>query len=279
MSAQTADVDADGFTRVAAKGRRNRSSKASSLSLKQTVPDSSIDTSSAGQGYATIPRKRLSKKYQQRSKTDVELQVEDVKVKLEVLRTGKFSQELQTCVDVVNLFGPEEIVCYGIGSLASQVSQWQLALVLLINQYVGVDTCAFDPVTLATDIETFHRFGISMIAENEEAKRVATKRTLFFMPHCEQFLYDNVLAANWEPDQLARVLIIGNHLARYKDIQSGDEFAKNSPFISRVLPHVTCTDLPSEKLLNLRHCPFAFTDTCLQQFRTNSETIDRRHNS
>ncbi|KAJ2776619.1 hypothetical protein GGI18_004319 [Coemansia linderi] len=271
MSMQTASasVDADGFTRVVAKGKRGRPSRAQhhprvahALATKDALTTKDGDISTTPQT-SVLPGKRRSSKRQQPQST-VDKQVADVKEKQLVLKSDKFRNALQPCLDVIQGFRPEEIVCYGIGSLATQVSQWQLALVLLINEDLNMGMWAYDPVAIASDCETLDRFGVSIIAENEQAKRKVTKRTLFFMPHCEEFLYNNVLSANWSPESLSRVLIIGNHLGRYKDTQSSEEFATKSPFIRKALSGVTCTDLPSEKLLGLRNNPFAFTDTCVQ---------------
>lgn len=41
--------------------------------------------------------------------------------------------------------------------------------------------------------------------------------TLFYMPHCEEWMYDNVLAANWGSEQLRRVAILGNSFRNYYD--------------------------------------------------------------
>lgn len=38
----------------------------------------------------------------------------------------------------------------------------------------------------------------------------SSRRVLFYMPHCPQRLYSNVLWANWTPQALARLLILGN---------------------------------------------------------------------
>ena len=37
-----------------------------------------------------------------------------------------------------------------------------------------------------------------------------TGRTLFYMPHCGKALYNNLLWANWTPELLTNLLIIGN---------------------------------------------------------------------
>ncbi|ORX68351.1 hypothetical protein DL89DRAFT_268857 [Linderina pennispora] len=86
------------------------------------------------------------------------------------------------------------------------------------------------------------------------------------MPHCEQFLYDNLLGAN--SATLANLMIIGNHFSGYQDAQTAAQFLARSPNIAHALPSLSTTSFPPESQLGLRHAPFAFTDTCLQHFRT-----------
>ncbi|KAJ1735736.1 hypothetical protein LPJ61_000388 [Coemansia biformis] len=169
---------------------------------------------------------------------------------------------------VLQEFAPEEIVCYGLGSLSIDVSQWQLALIVLLNETLGAAMLAFDPAAVASDIAVLSKFGISTIAENEQAKRRAERRTLFFMPHCEQFLYENVVASNWPCEQLAKVAIVGNRLSHYGDVLTSADFADKLPHVRRVLPAIRSTAFPDERHLGLRHRPYAFTDTCIQRFDT-----------
>ncbi|KAI8322497.1 hypothetical protein GQ54DRAFT_145015 [Martensiomyces pterosporus] len=123
---------------------------------------------------------------------------------------------------------------------------------------------AFDPVTSEADVQTYKGFGIAIIDENEEAKRRASKRTLFYMPHCEQFLYNNLVETNFSGEALTRVMVIGNHFSGYRESQGNEEFSRRSPHIRRILAHLAKVELPSEKLLALRHSPYAFNDTCVQ---------------
>jgi hypothetical protein len=37
------------------------------------------------------------------------------------------------------------------------------------------------------------------------------------MPHCEAFLYDAVLAANWTADALRRTAVLGNAFEQYAE--------------------------------------------------------------
>ncbi|KAJ2857475.1 hypothetical protein FB639_005994, partial [Coemansia asiatica] len=160
---------------------------------------------------------------------------------------------LERHLQIIKEFAPEEIVCYGIGSPFSSVSQWQLALILEINSVFKLHLWAFDPVTTVVDAEALEQLGICIIPENEQAKRKALKKTLFFMPHCEQFLYENVVAANWSTDLLDRVMVVGNRFSGYKEAQGAKEFADRSPHLSRLIDSLTVAEFPNERVLKLRH--------------------------
>ncbi|KAJ1673920.1 sensitivity to red-light reduced protein, partial [Spiromyces aspiralis] len=104
-------------------------------------------------------------------------------------------------VDKIDAFGPTSIVCYGIGPVSRyQVPQYQLALVLLLRDRLKTkveSVWIFDPCDTDLDNEVYRYFGLNPIASNENGRRKVNERTLFYMPHCEEFLYDNVWAANW----------------------------------------------------------------------------------
>ncbi|KAJ2354769.1 hypothetical protein GGF43_003075 [Coemansia sp. RSA 2618] len=190
--------------------------------------------------------------------------INEIISKQRTLKKSKFYESLTPAMDAIKEFAPEEIVCYGIGSLHSTVPQWQLALALIFNDILHVSIHSFDPVTTADDIAMLCHFGVSPIAENEEGRRKATKRTLFYMPHCEQFLYENTVSANWSYEHIGQTMIIGNHFSRYQDTQTEQQFTQSSPRIKSVLPHLTVIDMPAESSLGLRHCPYAFSDMCIQ---------------
>lgn len=38
----------------------------------------------------------------------------------------------------------------------------------------------------------------------------AEKRVLFFMPHCDKSLFNNLLWCNWDSDKLNNIYIMGN---------------------------------------------------------------------
>lgn len=113
-----------------------------------------------------------------------------------------------------------QIVVYGLGSIAdSEVSRCQLALILLIKQrfsWVG-DIQVYDPVLSQSERKFMEGMGCSSIAINEEGRRSIDRPTIFYMPHCAEWLYDNVLQANWMPQKLGRLVILGNSFRIYHE--------------------------------------------------------------
>lgn len=115
-----------------------------------------------------------------------------------------------------------EIVVYGVGSLMdSAVARCQLALSRLLANEIQVEfapVLVFDPVLTAGEKEAMEEIGCTPIQENEEGRRVAVGPTLFYMPHCEAHLYDNVLKANRSsPGSLKKIAILGNSFRSYQE--------------------------------------------------------------
>ncbi|KAJ2394258.1 sensitivity to red-light reduced protein [Coemansia sp. RSA 2559] len=290
----SANDDDDGFILVKPRARRGRARSRSVRRPKPDEPGAAAKQNGSEEATAETPgtkgtkdeglckRSKKSSSRQQRLKQRaqpdtsqiVEQQIEAIAEKKETLRNSEYFGSLaEGIIGSIKEFSPVEVVCYGVGSLSIQVSQWQLALILLINEDLRVpDIVAFDPVTANTDVLTYEQLGVSMIPVNEEAKRKATKRTLFYMPHCEIFLYENLLSANWTVENLSRIMLIGNSFQRYQDSHDAGVFAQRSPHIKRVLSHVVSTTFPGEKMLKLRQNPYAFTDTCLQHFELGGTT-------
>ena len=50
------------------------------------------------------------------------------------------------------------------------------------------------------------------VVDAQVCHQSADGHTLFFMPHCERQAFEDVLAANWEPDRLPKVAILGETL-------------------------------------------------------------------
>ncbi|KAL7083723.1 hypothetical protein ACP275_14G180400 [Erythranthe tilingii] len=116
-----------------------------------------------------------------------------------------------------------EMVIYGIGSIESFESpRLQLGLAILIKRkldWIG-EIQVFDPIISTTESKVLTSLGCSVLSVNEQGRRKAIEPTLFFMPHCEAELYDNLLEANWGADNLNRVVIFGNSFGQYEQIVS-----------------------------------------------------------
>ncbi|KAH7677956.1 Cyclin-like protein [Dioscorea alata] len=109
------------------------------------------------------------------------------------------------------------MVIYGIGNIAtSEISRIQLAFALLLRDKLPITSMEiFDPVLSGSECAVLKSLGLSVLAENEKGRRVVSAPTLFFLPHCDAALYDNLLSANWEPARLNRIVLLGNSFAEY----------------------------------------------------------------
>ncbi|KAH7436755.1 hypothetical protein KP509_05G034800 [Ceratopteris richardii] len=113
-----------------------------------------------------------------------------------------------------------QVIIYGLGSIAdSEISRCQFALILLLKQ-----TCSwigpievFDPVLSRSECSVIARMGCVPATKDEKGRRRITSPTLFYMPHCEEWLYDNVLQANWIPRLLKQIVILGNSFQEYHE--------------------------------------------------------------
>ncbi|OWA50103.1 hypothetical protein BV898_14629 [Hypsibius exemplaris] len=118
----------------------------------------------------------------------------------------------------LNLPRPEEVVCFALGRF-SVPSDWgfscRLQLILLqdLTACFRVPVLIFDPAfsNLEKNYLTSDYCGFSVIPTNEEAKRIATKPTLFYMIHADGFLYDNLITANRLTGNLGNVVLFGNN--------------------------------------------------------------------
>lgn len=57
--------------------------------------------------------------------------------------------------------------------------------------------------------------GCRVIQRDEQGRRVVEAPTIFYMPHCEAVLYDNLLRANWRPVALNQMVVLGNSFSEY----------------------------------------------------------------
>ncbi|XP_028755262.1 protein SENSITIVITY TO RED LIGHT REDUCED 1-like [Neltuma alba] len=122
------------------------------------------------------------------------------------------------------------IVIYGIGSIESDEKHsptLQLGLALLMKKDFGwiEGIELFDPILSKTEIQVLESLGCSVSYLNEYGRRKVLKPTMFFMPHCDIRLYNNLLEENWKPELLSNIIIFGN---------SFDSYIKHPPDVSKI---------------------------------------------
>lgn len=116
-----------------------------------------------------------------------------------------------------------QMVIYGIGSIESfEPPRLQLSLAVLMKRrfsWIG-DVEVFDPIISFTESKVLESLGCSVLSVNEHGQRQVSKPTLFFMPHCDAQLYDNLLLANLRADSLNQIILFGNSFSEYERIES-----------------------------------------------------------
>lgn len=131
-------------------------------------------------------------------------------------------QNGETSDRIKQVLGSESKICmviYGIGSIESFESpRLQLSLAILMKRELSwiEEMEIFDPIITLTESRVLTSLGCSVLSINENGRREAAKPTLFFMPHCEAELYDNLLHANWRADLLGRIILFGNSFEEYE---------------------------------------------------------------
>lgn len=145
-----------------------------------------------------------------------------------------FRDQIETSVldYIPKVLGSEttmQMVIYGIGSIESyEPPCLQLSIAMLMKRdfnWIG-SIEVFDPILSVTESHVLEALGCSVMSINEHGKREALKPTLFFMPHCEAELYNNLLRANWKPNLLKNMVLFGNSFEEYEQHVS---LCKTSP--------------------------------------------------
>lgn len=117
-------------------------------------------------------------------------------------------------------------------------------------QKIGIDLqyCAvFDPCHTVEERCTLECFGCSLLQETTECTTRADHMTLFYMPHGDYTVTENLVRWNWY--SLHKVVILGNKLSWVCTHEEsahgrGDVPSSRAPHVQRVLPHIHETGLP-----------------------------------
>ncbi|XP_040050559.2 SRR1-like protein [Gasterosteus aculeatus] len=158
-----------------------------------------------------------------------------------------------------------ECVCYGLGSFSSSVSaRFQLAMLLLLldaGQIPLKDCSVYDPAFSRGEKAVLRELGLTVLTENEEGKRLATKPTLFYLMHCGKALYNNLLWKNWSVRHLPLVTLIGNSFTGMMDRTVEREFTRDYRYITEALSLCEERQLPCpSRLIDV------FSDTAVVTF-------------
>lgn len=136
-----------------------------------------------------------------------------------LLKQIETPQILEYFLKVLGAESNMQMVIYGIGSIESfEPPRLQLSLAILMKRrfsWIGTIE-VFDPILSLTESRVLEALGCSVLSVNELGRRQALRPTLFFMPHCEAELYDNLLQANWRGDMLNRIVLFGNSFVAYQ---------------------------------------------------------------
>ncbi|KAL8621554.1 hypothetical protein ACOMHN_026226 [Nucella lapillus] len=117
--------------------------------------------------------------------------------------------------------GRVSLLVYGLGNFAScLIARHQLALVLALRQHLQIrpGRCeTFDPKYTGEEKQILVDLGFLEITTNEEGKRRVGGPILVVMPHCGKALFNNLLWANWSPQHLQHLVVLGNSFSAMLD--------------------------------------------------------------
>lgn len=176
------------------------------------------------------------------------------------------------------------ILCLGIGSVeSSTASACQLALAWVLAEALGITTREWaDPQMRGVDSATGNDLGFSVVDPTTALDMGAAAGSgplLLFMPHCDRFLYERVLAANFASatrsglaaeaaSQMTQVVVLGNSFKVYNDrdelgvVPKGTPGAAPEDSLLRRLQRCTREQLLPE----YDPCPEAFNDLAIITF-------------
>lgn len=171
-----------------------------------------------------------------------------------------------------HLGGVEDVVCLGLGCPGSRNGSRQLALLNVLLREMGWDASRavlVDPAFGARDLAMLQGLGFRCDATARgRAALAVTRRTLFYMPHCNLGLYEQVLDANWCVERLPLVAVLGNRFALYEDRLG------LSGKVAKVLDLGLGKETPLAEFQRNSALEAAFSDTSLRTF-SSSDRFER----
>ncbi|XP_078438366.1 sensitivity to red light reduced protein (SRR1) [Wolffia australiana] len=113
-----------------------------------------------------------------------------------------------------------QIVLYGVGSIeAYEPPRLQISLAILLRRAMGESAGeieVFDPILSAAECSAMEALGCRVSKVNDRGRRIVDRPMLFYMPHCEAALYDNLLEVNLGRIlSMGRMAVLGNSFSEY----------------------------------------------------------------
>ena len=176
--------------------------------------------------------------------TNVEEIIKNIQLARDKLEKSSFltefmeqTQNPETVARIERVLGtdPEhsqfQIVLYGVGVMTPdkenpvdvEPNHMHLCLAILLREKFDWvhDIVVYDPVLSTMEKEAINAFDCNCLSFDENCRRTVNRPTLFFMPHLPIFLTENVLEANWSPENLNKIIILGKNSKGFDLVEQG----------------------------------------------------------
>jgi len=187
-------------------------------------------------------------------------------------------QEMKKLAEEVSpLIGDfDQMIFLGVGRLSTRNAQYQVAMAMeILSETTLVSTSCFhssaiqvyEPLLDDNEKELLRNLKFEILPDNDSGmghQIDQVSKVLFFMPHCNVSLYNNILCTNWTRNQLGRIVFLGNSFANYIDRLPESK----GKCIRAILPYIT--QIPFPPLERNSCCEKAFSDTTIQYFTDES---------
>lgn len=185
----------------------------------------------------------------------------------ENIQTIKGSHFYQKLIENLTVKSDKTVkfICFGLGSLSSYISRYQLALGVQLQQEFTSESYYFDPCFTSKDIDVLKSFNCNVLVENLEGKYEVSGETdyvtVFYLPHCPKQLTNNLLWKNWSRKKLENIYLIANSFESILERSTKSVIQQNAALIEKILPFTTELILPE-----FEPAFEAFNDLALHKF-------------
>lgn len=124
------------------------------------------------------------------------------------------------------------IVCYGLGNFTISIdSLYQLSLLLCLKKRLEVNEISiFDPMFNKNEIKLIeNKLHFKLIPRNERSIHSVDSSepmVMFFMPHCDKSLFNNLLWSNWDSNRIKNLIIFGNSFEKMLETICSEKVCK-----------------------------------------------------